>query len=585
VIAFDDSRRLTGPNLFFADFGVVLEVAPGYAPDAAHEAAWRERVATAFETLGWPAGPVCVRRHAQGADLAFAAPIDQLFTATSVNEWAWQDCWDMAWSIEPEGPPIHGRQASFGTLRRLAAAERSPSLLALIEAASQRGVPVLWDDERFTLGAGAGASTWPLNVLPAAADVDWNGLHGIPAALVTGTNGKTTTVRLLSAIAAQAKLRAGHSSTDGLVVAGESVQAGDYSGPAGARAILRDPRVELAVLETARGGILRRGLALHRAAAAIVTNISVDHIGEYGIDDLDSLADVKLVLARAIAADGLLVLNADDPLLLRKGVALSCPVGWFSRDDGHAQLRAHRGAGGATCGVRDGRMLLTDPRRGVADADLGEVVAMPLSIAGHAAYNVSNLLGAALTASALGLLAEAIRAVLARFGSERSDNPGRLEAWRLADVQVFVDYAHNPDGLRGLLEVARAALPDGEARLALMLGQAGNRGDAELRQLAATAAGFAPDCVVLKDIEGMQRGRAAGEVAAVLRDELLRCGVPPAALAYEMHEIDAARRALAWARAGDVVVLPVHMAAPREALRELLLRLQSECWNAGRPLP
>jgi len=562
----------------------VIETASGFALDAAREAAWLERVAVAFEALGWPLGPVVVRRHSAGADLAFAAPVDQLFTATSVNEWAWQDSLGLPWSVEPETEPVIGRDASLATLRQLAANERNPVFTALLAAAAQHAVPVLWDDESFTLGSGRAAQSWPLDALPTSDEVNWNVLHAIPTALVTGTNGKTTTVRLLAAIALQAGLRPGHSSTDGLYIGGDCVRPGDYAGPAGARTILRDPRVDVAVLETARGGILRRGLAVRRADAAIVTNVSVDHIGEYGIDDLDSLADVKLVVARAIGDDGLLVLNADDPLLLRKGAALRCPLGWFSSDDDHPALRAHRAQGGATCGVRDGRMRLVDPARGSADTDLGDIAAMPLSIGGHAAYNVSNLLGAALTASALGLPADAIAQVFARFGSDRHDNPGRLEHWRLADVQVFVDYAHNPDGLRGLLEVARAALPHPQARLALLLGQAGNRGDAELRQLAATAAAFHPDRIVLKDIAGMQRGRAGGEVAAVLRDELLRRGVNAGALAYRSDELDAARDALAWARAGDVIVLPIHMAEARAAVHTLLNALESAGWCAGQLL-
>ncbi len=197
---------------------------------------------------------------------------------------------------------------------------------------------------------------------------------------------------------------------------------------------------------------------------------------------------------------------------------------------------------------------------------------------GHAAYNIANLLGAALTASALGLAPEAMRTVFARFGRERSDNPGRLARWDIAGVRVVLDYAHNPEGLHGLLAAATA---EPHARLALVLGQAGNRADTEIRELAATAASFRPGLVVLKDIAGMERGRAPGEVAALLREELLRRGLSSEALAFESREADAALCALAWARPGDVVVLPIHGRQARAEVEALLDRAEC-CAACGR---
>jgi cyanophycin synthetase len=173
--------------------------------------------------------------------------------------------------------------------------------------------------------------------------------------------------------------------------------------------------------------------------------------------------------------------------------------------------------------------------------------------------------------------------VLAQFGRERSDNPGRLEQWRFGGITVLLDYAHNPEGMRGLLSIARSLGASG--RLALILGQAGNRGESEIRALAAAAASFHPDLVVLKDMEGFLRGRAAGEVAAVLRDELLAQGMPMGALPMEQTEIAAVRRALAWARADDLLVLPVHALKAKAQVVALLDRLERDGWCAGQPLP
>ena len=321
--------------------------------------------------------------------------------------------------------------------------------------------------------------------------------------------------------------------------------------------------MQAAVLETARGGILRRGLAVRHAHAAIVTNISPDHFGEYGVHDLSGLADAKLVVARAIAGDGVLVLNADDPLLVAKAAGLGCPLAWFALDHDNPQLSAHRRRGGATCGVSDGVLLLH--ARG-ATRELGPVAAMPLTMAGSARYNVANIAGAALLASSLGISQAVIAAVLARFGASRLDNPGRLERWLIADVTVLLDYAHNPEGLAGLLAVAQGLRMQAGRRMGLLLGQAGNRDDAAIRDLARAAAPARPDLVVLKDLEGYMRGRATGEVPKLLHSELTLQGLDPASLRTILDEVEAAQAILAWARPGDVVVLPVHNLAARSQL-------------------
>ncbi|MGO4774063.1 glutamate ligase domain-containing protein, partial [Lysobacter sp. 2RAB21] len=365
-----------------------------------------------------------------------------------------------------------------------------------------------------------------------------------------------------------------YSSTDGLFVDGERVDSGDYSGPVGARTLLRQPSVQAAILETARGGMLRRGVTPQQARAALVTNISPDHFGEYGIHSLEDLAQVKLTVARALADDGVLVLNADDALLLQRGASMPHALAWFALDDAHPRLRAHRERGGATCGVGEGRLWLS---LGETRHDLGEVEALPLTLGGRARYNIANLAGAALAAAALGVAPERIAAVLARFGSQPGDNPGRLQRWSFGASEVYLDYAHNPDGLRGLLEVA--ARRDG--RLGIVLGQAGNREDEDIRALAAVVASFRPDRVVLKDIESFLRGRAPGEVAAILRAELLRQGVPESAIRLCLEEARAAAELLQWAAEGDVLVLPIHNSDARDAVVALLDRLQLGLWRPG----
>ena len=557
---------------------------PGGGQKQAHER-WATFVEGMRDRLGWPEGPVVARVHNSGATLAFAAPEDQLFTATEVNEWAWQRALEenpvafFPKPFAPGHPAVWDEALAMETLRALAAAEAHPELMTLLKEAYRRNLPFFLDEAMLSLGAGSGHQAWPMDALPALDCVPWEQLHDIPTVLVTGSNGKTTSVRLLAAMAAAHGWTTGHTCTDGIYVARELVEAGDFSGPGGARAVLRDVRAEAAILETARGGILRRGLAVHRVDVALVANVSPDHFGEYGIHSLADLTDAKLVVARAVVSGGLLVLNADDAQLAARAASLNCLLGWFSLDDDHPRLGTHRACGGATCGVRGGHLHLH--WNGVLH-DLGEVVSMPLSAGGHATYNVSNLAGAALAAAGLGIKPATIAAVLATFGASHGDNPGRLETWQFGGITVFMDYAHNPEGLEGLLRVA--AVARGTGRLGLLLGQAGNREISAIRDLAATAARFDPELLVLKDLEGFLRGREPGEVPAFLRRELAACGIAADRLLVVLPEEEAALALLGWARCGDVLVLPVHGLKARDSVGARLDRLEAEGWKAGDPI-
>jgi UDP-N-acetylmuramyl tripeptide synthase len=564
------------------------------ARDPAVLDAWHGRVVGACGELRWPAATAFAVPHETGASLALAAPADQLYTATEVNEWA------LAASIaerdpasapaliaalaaeQPEEaePPVLEKAGAMLRLRRRAAREANPRLRALIETGLSRGLPHLLDDEALTLGAGARGHTWPLAELPEPAAVDWPGLRAIPTALVTGTNGKTTVVRLLAACTRAAGLTTGYCCTDGVFVAGRALGTGDYSGPAGARRVLRDTHAEAAILETARGGILRRGLAVARADVAVITSIAADHFGEYGVHDLEALVEVKLAVARALDDRGLLVVNADDALLARRAPACGKPLGWFAQDAGSPLLAAHRKGGGATAGVRGGRLVLFHGR---AEHDLGAVAGMPLAAGGHSHFNVANLATAALGAAGLGIDPATIAAVFAVFGASPDDNAGRLTRYELGGLNLIVDFAHNPTALAGLVDFAQHLR--GNGRLALLLGQAGNREDADIDRLAAVAAAARPEFVVVKELGSYLRGRGTGEVPALLRRALADAGFRPDAIGDAPDEDRAVRVALAWARAGDVLVLPLHSRDGRGNALALFERLRREGWRAGQPLP
>ena len=574
---FDDSRRLPGPNRWFGEPAVVLQPLGVAAQDAAALAGWAERVRGLCAALGWPVPRPCAPRGTAGTALAFAAPDDRLYTATEVNEWAWERTAAAHAPLAAQGfaatQPTHDDIAALAVFfAARAAAEVSRPLQRLKAAAAARGLPWFEDDDSVSIGAGSGSRCWPRAALPLPMDVPWTALHDQPTLLVTGSNGKTTTTRLLAAMATQAGRVVGSCSTEGVHVGGHMVQHGDYAGPAGARAVLRNRHVQFAVLETARGGLLRRGLAVRHATAAIVTNVSADHLGEYGIATVEDIAEAKLVVAHALRHGGMLVLNGSDAVLM--AVAANTPhvqalfragrVALVAHDLAHPVLAAHRAGGGACCGVHEDALTWV---QGDVEVALGVVASMPLTLQGAARHNVENIAAAAAAALAAALPMQAISQTLAGFGASPLHNPGRLERWGWRGATVLVDYAHNPDGLAQLLQVALALRP---ARLGLLLGQAGNRDDAAIVALATTAARFAPARVIVKELPRMLRGRVPGEVPGLLQRGLRAAGVAAESIRRVDDEEAAAQALLAWARPGDVVVLPVHTTAVRLALTALL---------------
>lgn len=542
-----DSRRLTGPNLLLDRPGAILEVA--LSPEEAETAiaAWATQVRRMLDAVGWTGGEIAARRFPGGASMAITAPVDGLYTATEINDWAW----------ETAEAAVTGREApDFRTaaarLRDEIAREANPALLALQASAAAHGVAFLSDDRAASVGLGKGSLCWPARTLPDPADVDWSKVHDIPVLLVTGTNGKTTTVRLLAALVDASEQMAGTTSTDVIEVGGEVIERGDFSGPGGARTLLRDRRVEVAILETARGGLLRRGLAVDRADAALVTNIAADHLGEFGILDLPALAAAKLVVARAVGPRGRIVLNADDPELVAAAGGLRSPIVWLSLDPENPVMRRALDAGGEAC-FCEGRSLVL--ARGGERLEVATVDRVPVTFGGAARHNVANALAAIAMASAIGVPADAMAKGLRRFGTRPEDNPGRANVFERDGVRVLVDYAHNPHGLAALLEVVQS-LP-AERRL-LLLGHAGDRDEEAIRGLARAALPFEPDRILLKEMPEMLRGRRPGEVPAILEDELRRQGFPAGRIEHAGSELEGVRKALAEARPGDLLILLVH---------------------------
>jgi len=549
-----DSRRLTGPNLHLAVPGAIVEVTfdDGEDRDAAISR-WRTHATRALIALGWPV-QLATREHAHGADLVCAAPIDALYLATLVQDWAVAAAIGEARDLEDELPAWRAEYAR----------DHEPTRAAVMAAAAARDLPVLLDDDGLSIGHGRRSITWPKDQVPE--HVDWSALGRIPVALITGTNGKTTTARMLARIARAAGLVPGNTSTDGLSIDEHVIEEGDWTGPGAARLVLRHPGVDVAVLEVARGGILRRGLAVDRCGAAVVTNISADHLGEYGVDDLATMARVKAVVGSVVDPHGRVVLGADSqPLvdLVASGHRFPAPIAWFAQAADHPQLLAHRAAGGEAWFVcPDGHLTRA---RGPHEDRLVAIAELPSCFGGAAEQNILNTLAAAALASALGLPDAAIVGGLRSF----ADNPGRAALFHVGGVQVFLDFAHNPAGIRSIRRLISSLR--GDRRLLVSISVAGDRRDEDIRDVARAVHELAPDLVLVRDLEHYLRGRAPGEVPALLRRTLLELGAPADSVDTARDEVDVLTRGLAWAQPGDLVAILVHV--DREQVQSELQRL------------
>jgi cyanophycin synthetase len=562
-LAWRDSRRLTGPSLLLDGSGAVLEaVCPVGREDALIDR-WRAQVRTMLEAVGWPGAAVATRRFLGGASLAIAAPMDALYAATLVNEWACE-----AAVAELVGAALSPLESAAAAIRREIADDRDPALVALAEEAARRGVAFIRGDRRVSVGLGAGSLTWYHDELPSPDQVDWAAVRDVPVILVTGTNGKSTTVRLLAAMARAAGKVVGLSSSDWVRVGDDILEKGDYSGPGGARLALRDSRVEIAVLELARGGILRRGLPVTRADAAIVTNIAADHLGEYGIQDADGIADTKLVVAKTLHG-GPLILNADDPRLVERAADTGAPIAWFT------MAPAHGIAKGAV--LEHGQLVL---RRSCTSIPVLPAAEVRIGMGGAARHNLANALAAIAGAAALGLPVPAMAEALCSFGADEADNPGRGVYREIGGVKVLLDFAHNPHGVAAIANLV-ASIP--AKRRLVLLGQAGDRTDAEIKALAAAVWSMRPDRIVIKEMESYLRGREPGEIPALLRTELALLGAPADATTLEPSETEAVRCAFSWSEKGDLLVLLSHSARARTLA--FLDRLVATEWRCGSPLP
>ena len=395
----------------------------------------------------------------------------------------------------------------------------------------------------------------------------------MPVISITGTNGKSTVTRLITHILLGAGMHVGTTTSDGILVDERLVDPGDWTGPGGAAAILGRPDIDVAVLETARGGLVLRGMGYESNEASVFTNVSSDHLDLQGVHTLAHLAEVKATICRVTRAGGWTVLNADDPLVAGIARRVVCRVAYFSLDpDASPLLARHRRSGGRAYVLHRGLLLEWDGR---VERELLPVTQLPVALGGVARYNVANALAAAGGARAMGATVEQVAAGLRDFRPSADLSPGRMNLFRLGARTVIVDFAHNEAGTEAILGVARALAVHADGSVApvtAIIGTAGDRPDDTLRGIGRLAAEGA-DRVALKETLRYLRGRDRESIVAVLREGLAEGGVDLAGVPLYESETLALETELARGGNDDdrVVVLFCHQ--ERDEVFALLERL------------
>jgi cyanophycin synthetase len=378
----------------------------------------------------------------------------------------------------------------------------------------------------------------------------------IPIISITGTNGKTTTSRMVAHMLKLDGKTVGLTTTDGIYINGELYKAGDTTGPWSARMVLKDPTVDAAVLETARGGILREGLGFERCDVGAVLNVRADHLGLRGINTVEELARVKRLVVEVVRNDGYSILNADDPNTFAMSEHAEGQIIYFSAagaDGGAGKLRQHVANGGcavvSTPGVRGEMLAIYDGDQYIPLMWAQEI---PATMDGQARFNIYNALAAAAIGHALKIRIETIRQALGTFSTTFFQNPGRLNVYDEYPFRVIMDYGHNPDALENMRAMVQQ-MRHRYTRVIGVLGGTGDRRDQDIIQLGELAGSMVDELIVKQDED--LRGRASGETAALIRRGAQNAGLADDHIREVLPEPEAVDAALQMAGQGDLVLI------------------------------
>lgn len=549
------SKRLIGPNLFFDHTGTVLDI-PLTHDQKYLVRLWHHQVHALLPELGWGDIQTAYKIYNQGIRLALQAPFDITLAACDVIDFTWAS---VRQYIEKGyfKTPEEAKEA----LLPLIYEQQNLKVRQIYQLGTSKGFNVFYDPDNRQITIGSGNQCFQACIDDIEVDdINWAKVGDIPVVLITGTNGKTTTVRLTSFLCQVNEKGVGYCSTDWVMINGEVIDYGDYSGPTGNRYVLTNPDIDVAVLEVARGGLCTRGLAITNVTAASVTNVSADHLGMDGIETVEQMAEAKSIVYKTVARKGHAIVNLDSPEIKSRyesGLIEGTKV-FFSQKMTEHQLRPFFQQAAYIAFIKNGFFVLQTQQN---EHTIAEIDAVPITVRGYATHNIENVLNAICLGYELGLTPEEIAKGLKSFQNSAENNFGRANVYYYNGATFIIDFAHNPKALESICNMALAYKPE---RVWLMWGQTGDRLNLVDKMCQITAE-FNPDFMLIKDVPGYLRGAEEGEMPTAIEQGLLKYGMTEDKLKHFEDEIPGLQYALDHAKPGDVHIMLIHK-APEKAI-------------------
>lgn len=536
------SRRLVGPNLFFKETGTVLDVPLVENREELTKLFYQE-AEKFLPALGWEQIKITHKFFNNGVRFAFTAPVDITMPACDVI--------DFAWLSAREGFETGQFKSIEEAKKELIPAideDKNLTYRKLYELAKSKGFNAFRDKNKAFIGSGTGCYEFDLTK-DSIDDIPWQDIYDIPAVIVTGTNGKTTTVRLTDYICQVANKVTGYTSTDWVKVNDELIDEGDYSGPTGHQFVLTNKKVEVALLESARGGLLKRGLIETFVDAAAVTNVSADHLGEDGVETVAELAEAKSIVFRTMGEGSHAVINLDNSYMKERFDTLDCAKIVVTQNPRDHNMEYYLAKADYACIVENGDFVWIDDD---ARKTIIPVADAPLTVKGFAKHNIENAMIAICLSFKLGIDLDVVAKALKSYTNDTKVNRGRANIFEWDNKVAVVDYAHNEAGMDALLNMMKAY--DKGGKTYLMIGTTGDRKNL-ISDINDVIIKHDVDFIVLKETEMYLRGAEPMELPLLIRKDLDDKGFDTSKTYISHGELEGVKYILNKLNDNDIAIL------------------------------
>lgn len=544
------SSRLLGQSRFFNIAGAVMDISLISDDNSKIADYYESELKKILAKLPVKDYEIKKLVFANGINIALRYPYDLLMVACEILDWVWLEVVD---NLDKELPIRYEKATESFT--NMIEENQQILLRKIYNKAQSHKLNFFIHNDHIILGSGVKQFRVKQNKVTKMSDIPWKKIGNIATILITGTNGKTTTTRLTEFICRRAKMKSGYCSTDWVIVNGRMVKEGDLSGPTGHQYVMMSPKIEVAVLEAARGGIVKRGLLPNYATVATVTNIAYDHIGQNGIETLEDLANAKAVVFDGLADDGIAVINLDDEFIPKLKVKQR--KAYISTKLTESEICKYLTPDNYVVYLDGGIVTLQTE---LNKHHLNKLKDIPLTVDGLASYNYENVLHAVALSYAVGVEPKQIASGLKKFGADDKSNFGR---WNYYHSQkhghLVVDIAHNPAGLENVLSLATGfrKLHGLTGKLGLMYGNTADRRDT-IPEIVAIICKYNVDQVVIKEFQESLRGSEIGEMPQVFYDELIKQGYPIEKIKVIPNELEAVSYILTESAPNDMNLLCSH---------------------------